>query len=135
MKTFKKLIGVGVVIMGLYAFTPVPQSTEWIVPAKYKAMVNPTDLEDEEGLEIGEELYDKHCKSCHGKEGLGDGTKAKEQKGDLGDFSSEEFQAQSDGDLYYKTAEGRDDMPGFTKKIPDTEEMWYVVNYMRALGE
>ena len=57
-----------------------------MVPAKYKAMVNPTDIEDEEGLEIGEELYDKHCKSCHGKEGLGDGTKAKEQKGDLGDF-------------------------------------------------
>ena len=135
MEFLKKVIAMAVVVFALYAFTSVPQSTEWVVPAKYKSMANPTDLEDEEGLEIGEELYDKHCKSCHGKEGLGDGSKAKEQKGDLGDFSSEEFQAQTDGDLFYKTAEGRDDMPGFTKKIPDTEEMWFVVNYMRALGE
>jgi len=135
MEFLKKMIAVAVVVFALYAFTSVPQSTEWVVPEKYKSMANPTDLADEEGLEIGEELYDKHCKSCHGKEGLGDGSKAKEQKGELGDFSSEEFQAQTDGDLFYKTKEGRDDMPGFTKKIPDEEEMWFVVNYMRALGE
>jgi mono/diheme cytochrome c family protein len=135
MKMIKNLTVIGMLVIGLYAFTTVPQATEWVVPAKYEAMTNPTDPTDDDGLEIGEELYDKHCKSCHGKEGLGDGTKAKEQKGDLGDFSSEEFQAQSDGSLYYKTAEGREDMPGFTKKIPDAEEMWFVVNYMRALGE
>ncbi len=135
MKTIKKITVVGMLVMGLYAFTTIPQATEWVVPAKYEVMANPTDPDDDDGLEIGEELYVKHCKSCHGKEGLGDGTKAKEQKGDLGDFSSEEFQAQSDGSLFYKTAEGREDMPGFTKKIPDVEEMWFVVNYMRTLGE
>ena len=135
MKMIKNLTVIGLLIIGLYAFTTAPLATEWVVPAKYEAMTNPTDPTDDEGLEIGEELYDKHCKSCHGKEGLGDGSKAKEQKGDLGDFSSEEFQAQSDGSLYYKTAEGREDMPGFTKKIPDSEEMWFVVNYMRTLGE
>ena len=56
-------------------------------------------------------------------------------EGDLGDFSSEEFQAQSDGALYYKTVVGRDDMPAYDKKIPDEEERWFVVNYMRSLGE
>jgi mono/diheme cytochrome c family protein len=56
-------------------------------------------------------------------------------KGDLGDFSSEAFQKQSDGALFYKTTIGRDDMPEFAKKIPDDEDRWLVVNYMRALAE
>jgi mono/diheme cytochrome c family protein len=134
MKISKKLIVVCFVIIGAMAFTAVPQE-EWKVPAEYQKMVNPTDAEDEEGLEIGEELYMKHCKSCHGKEGLGDGSKAAEQEGDLGDFSSEEFQAQSDGSMFYKTKIGRLDMPGFEKKITDDEELWFVVNYMKMLGE
>ena len=135
METIKKISIFGVLLIGLYAFTSIPQPSEWVVPAEFKSMANPTDVADEEGLEIGEELYDKHCKSCHGAEGLGDGPKAKEQKGELGDFSSTEFQAQKDGELFYKTKEGRDDMPGFSKKITDEEEMWFVINYMRTLGE
>jgi mono/diheme cytochrome c family protein len=133
MKTLKNILVLGAITFGLFAFTLMQE--EWVVPAKYEAMQNPTDPEDEDGLEIGEELYMEHCKSCHGKEGLGDGSKAEEQEGDLGDFSSEEFQAQSDGALFYKTKIGRDDMPDFSKKISDDEEIWFVVNYMRFLGE
>ena len=111
----------------------VSSSNNWVVPAKYKTMKNPTD--PKEDLTIGKNLYSKHCKSCHGKEGYGDGPKADEQDGDLGDFSSEEFQAQSDGTLFYKTTFGRDDMPEYTKKIPDDEDRWLIVNYMRTLAE
>ena len=135
MKTLKQLIVIGIFSFGLYAFTPIVQSGEWVVPDEYESMVNPTDPAGDDGLEIGEELYMKHCKSCHGKEGLGDGPKAEEQEGELGDFSSEDFQAQSDGSLFYKSKIGRDDMPAFDKKITDDEELWFVVNYMRALGE
>ena len=131
----KNLLVIGIMAFVLFAFTYIPQSEKWEVPDKYQKMQNPTDVEDEEGFEIGEELYMKHCKSCHGKEGLGDGPKAAEQNGELGDFSSEEFQAQKDGALFYKSYIGRDDMPNFEKKIPDSEEMWFVVNYVRSLGE
>lgn len=134
MKTFRNTMIVSVLMLGLFAFTTVDfQSGEWVVPDKYESMKNPTDAEED--LDIGEELYMKHCKSCHGKEGLGDGSKAAEQEGDLGDFSSEEFQAQSDGALFYKTTTGRDDMPNYDKKMPDDEDRWLVVNYMRTLGE
>lgn len=125
----------GAIMLGLYAFNYPSQSGEWVVPDKYKTMKNPTDASDDENLEIGEELYMKHCKSCHGKEGYGDGPKAAEQKGELGDFSDGDFQAQSDGALFYKTTTGRDDMPGYDKKMPDDEDRWLVVNYMRILGE
>jgi mono/diheme cytochrome c family protein len=122
-------------IFTLYAFTTIVQSDEWIVPDEYKVMKNPTDPTDDENLEIGEELYMKHCKSCHGKEGLGDGPKASEQEGELGDFSDEDFQAQSDGALFYKTTFGRDDMPAYDKKMSDDEDRWLVVDFVRTLSE
>jgi mono/diheme cytochrome c family protein len=121
--------------IGLYSFVTVNQDNEWVVPDAANKMENPTDSEDSEDLAIGKSLYNKHCKSCHGKEGYGDGSKAEELDSDPGDFSSEEFQAQTDGALFYKTTEGRDDMPKFDKKIPDAEDRWLIVNYMRTLAE
>lgn len=106
----------------------------WEVPEKYVNMENPTSS-DKESLKYGKSLYSKHCKSCHGKEGLGDGTKAAQLDTPSGDFTEEDFQAQSDGALFYKSREGRDDMPSFKKKIPDAEDMWLIVNYLRTLAE
>jgi mono/diheme cytochrome c family protein len=121
--------------LGFYSFVQIDQSGEWVVPDEAKNVKNPTDATDEENMEIGEELYMKHCKSCHGKEGLGDGSKASEIDGDLGDFTEEGFQAQTDGTLFYKITNGRDDMPNFDKKIADEEDRWLVVNYVRTLAE
>ena len=59
----------------------------------------------------------------------------KESLAVCGDFSSEDFQAQTDGELFYKTTFGRDDMPEYTKKMPDDEDRWLIVNYMRTLSE
>ena len=111
----------------------VANLNKWVVPAKYQTMKNPTDPKVD--LSIGKSLYSKHCKSCHGKEGYGDGPKAEEQEGDLGDFSSVLFQSQTDGALFYKTSFGRDDMPEYTKKMQDDEDRWLIVNYMRTLKE
>ena len=135
MKTSRVVLAFGLILtMGLMSFSLGDQE-KWVVPDNYKKMKNPTDPNDEDGLDVGKGLYDQHCKSCHGKEGLGDGPKAAEQKGDLGDFSSDEFQAQTDGELFYKTKIGRDDMPNFEKKITDDEDLWLVVNYMRTMAE
>jgi len=106
----------------------------WEVPEKYVNMENPTSS-DKESLKYGKSLYSKHCKSCHGKEGLGDGPKAAQLDTPSGDFTEEDFQSQSDGALFYKAREGRDDMPTFKKKIADDEDMWLIINYLRTLGE
>jgi len=132
MKTKSLLLIVSFVGLMFISFSAFDQD-EWVVPDKYEKMKNPTD--PSEDLDIGKDLYNKHCKSCHGKEGYGDGTKADEVEGDLGDFSSAEFQAQSDGALFYKSYIGRNDMPNYEKKIPDEEDVWLIVNYMRTLAE
>jgi mono/diheme cytochrome c family protein len=123
--------------VALYSFTLVYQSKEWVVPETAKKVKNPTDKASKEDLAIGKSLYVKHCQSCHGKEGYGDGTKAKELKGKdlMGDFSSAEFQGQTDGALFYKMTAGRDDMPAFDKKIPDAEDRWLIINYVRTLKQ
>lgn len=132
MKTIKTIFFIGIVSFIFYSFTTIVQE-EWVVPEKYETMKNPTDPAVD--MAIGKSLYNKHCKSCHGKEGYGDGTKADEVEGDLGDFSSAEFQSQTDGALFYKTTFGFEDMPEYTKKMPDDEDRWLIVNYMRTLKE
>ena len=132
MKTVKLVMIIGAISLAFLAFTKIEQD-KWVVPAKYVNMKNPIPAKQDAA--IGKSLYDKHCKSCHGKEGYGDGTKADGLKGDLGDFSSAEFQKQTDGELFYKTTFGRDDMPEYSKKIAEDEDRWLVVNYMRTLKE
>ena len=118
--------------MVIMAFIPLTkQAKPWPVPDNYKAMKNPVKYDKTAAAA----LYSTHCKSCHGKEGLGDGTKAAQLDTKCGDFSAASFQKQSDGSLFYKTSEGRDDMPSFKKKIPDQDDIWQLVHYMRTLAE
>ena len=114
------------------AFIGSPQQpAPWPVPDNYKTMKNTVTYDKT----VAAALYSMHCKSCHGKEGLGDGPKAAQLDTPSGDLSSEAFQKQSDGALFYKTLKGRDDMPGFEKKIPDPEDTWQLVHYMRTFAE
>ena len=73
------------------------------------------------------------CFSCHGKTGAGDGNKAAPLETAMEDMSAAAVQGQSDGELFYKISEGREEMPSFKKKITEKEEVWAVVNYMRTL--
>ena len=126
------LFGMFLVGIIVTAFINAPeQNTPWVVPDKYKTMKNPVTFDKAAAAA----LYSTHCKSCHGKEGLGDGTKAAQLDTPCGDFSTAEFQKQSDGAIFYKTSEGRDDMPSFSKKIPDPDDIWQLVHYIRTLAE
>jgi|SRR3954465_780081 mono/diheme cytochrome c family protein len=114
------------------AFRSVSANDPWVVPDKDANMKNPM-AGDAASLATGKSLWTKHCVSCHGKTGMGDGTKAATLKTHPGDFSKAEFKAQTDGSIFYKTTEGRKDMPSFKKKIPDADDRWALVNYIRTL--
>jgi mono/diheme cytochrome c family protein len=131
MRTTYNLIGLLIASSFLYSFTFF-QTTPWVVPDKYEKMANPVKA-DAESVKAGKALWTKHCQSCHGKTGLGDGTKAAQLDTEVGDLTTAEAQGQSDGALFYKTLEGRDEMPSFKKKIADEEEIWQLVNFVRSL--
>jgi len=115
-----------------FAFTLIQQPKPWPVPDKVAKTPNPVKS-NSESISAGKALYNLHCSSCHGKKGLGDGSKAAQLKTTPQDMSKSELQSQSDGALFYKISEGRDDMPSFKKKIPDAEDIWSLVNFVRTL--
>ncbi len=131
MKMKYYLIGLLMISSAFFSFTYY-QTKPWAVPEKNATMANPVKS-DAETIKVGKEMWTKHCVSCHGKTGAGDGTKAAKLETPMEDISTSAVQGQSDGELYYKIVEGRDEMPTFKKKIPDAEDIWSVVNYIRTL--
>ena len=136
---FKQFFIIGALLLGgfvLVSMTLIKTDTQdtWEVPAKYKKMKNPyASTADSDN--IGRIMYSKHCKSCHGTKGKGDGKKAANLDTAVGDFTDGSFQSQTDGELYYKSFFGRDDMPSFQKKITSDEDQWLLINYLRKLSE
>lgn len=132
----KKILVILTVAMGLtgISFTVINNQPKkpWLVPDNFKNMKNPI-ASNATSIADGKALYNTHCKSCHGSKGLGDGSKAAQLKTEPGDFSKADFQSQTDGTLFYKISEGRDDMPNFKKKMPEADERWSLVNFMRTL--
>lgn len=136
-RTLRNLIGSAVVIMTsvvLFSFV-APQEQKagapWVIPANYKSMANPQKGKgDPENT--GKLLFAKHCKSCHGATGLGDGPKAGSMDTKIKSFKDGKFQAQTDGEIYFQSFMDRD-MKSFEKKIPAVEDRWAIVNYIRTL--
>lgn len=137
-KSINNILGIAAVMLLAFVFMAfaLPQDQKkgaaWDIPSKYVKMENPY-AGDADLVKVGKMLYSKHCKSCHGNLGLGDGPKAKQLETFPGDFSSEDFQAGTDGELYYKSIIGRDEMPNYEKKITEEEDRWAIINYLRTL--
>ena len=108
----------------------VAQPKPWVVPANFKSMKNPI-AQSETSTKAGLAVYTKNCASCHGKTGLGDGVKARALKNFPGDFSKPDFQSLADGEIFYKTKTGRDEMPKYEGKLTDND-IWNIVNYLRT---
>lgn len=102
----------------------------WVVPEEYKEMINPTEA-DKSSLSTGKSLYAQHCKNCHGKQGKGDGLTAKTLNALPSDLSLDDLDTQKDGEIYYKTKVGREEMPAF-KDLVSEEDIWHLVNYVRT---
>lgn len=105
----------------------------WTIPAKYKTMKSTIKAGDASINSVGKDLYNKHCKSCHGAKGLGDGPKSASLKTLVPSFNDKKFKAQADGDVYFQSMVGRDEMPNFEKKITDEADRWAVIAYIKGL--
>ena len=105
----------------------------WVIPAKYKSMKSTVKAGDPSITTDGKSLFAQHCKSCHGSKGLGDGPKSATLKTLIPSFAEAKFKAQADGDVYFQSFVGRDEMPNFEKKITDEADRWAIVAYIKSL--
>jgi mono/diheme cytochrome c family protein len=135
MKNFKNFMFVFAIMLGasfLLASMTTLAPKPWPVPDKFKTMKNAkAGVKDTEN--VGKTLFDQHCKSCHGAKGAGDGKKAAELSTEMRSFATADVQKQTDGELYYKSFIGRDEMPNFEKKVASEGDRWLIINYIRTM--
>jgi Cytochrome c. len=137
MKSFQiKLMTISMGMLFVFSFSTIIQAQTagvWNIPAKYKTMKNPV-AKSKESVANGKDLYAKHCKSCHGTAGLGDGPKAASLDVTCSDFSSKKFQALADGEIFFQMSEGKGKMPSFKKLIPEDNDRWGLIHYLRTMA-
>jgi len=137
-KTMKSLSALIAMTCLLFMTTSVlagdgkPAGKPWACPDKDAKVESPVKP-DAATLETGKAVWSQHCKSCHGKTGKGDGTKAETIEISCGDFTSDTYKKKSAGELFWKTSEGRKPMPSFKQKLSDVER-WSVIMYTKTLN-
>ena len=129
----------GAVLMALVLAAGTARGDEWKAPEADRLRSNPVATTPAT-LQKGRALYQKHCATCHGDKGLGDGAAAPfnaEKPPSLADPKG--APALTDGEILWKITTGRKEegevlMPAMAQKIPAEEDRWKVVSFVRTLA-
>ncbi|MBI1871317.1 MAG: cytochrome c [Chlamydiae bacterium] len=81
----------------------------------------------------GQEIYDKKCKSCHGKTGEGNPVMGKALKIDPALLPLKDLK-KTDEELTVIIRDGKNKMPAFKGKVPD-DEISHIVQYIRSFSK
>ncbi len=89
---------------------------------------------DESSIEEGRKLYLRHCASCHGPSGKGDGSMAL-AGGTPANLTDETWDhGSSDGEIFVVIRDGTSsDMEPYKDRLTENQ-MWQLVNYIRSLS-
>ena len=124
-------VAVGIIVLTVTSIAGARAQDVWKAPPEAKNLKNP-QAATPDSVAAGKKLADKNCVSCHGQQGKGDGPVAAALKPPKPeDFASPRVKAESDGELFWKTTNGRGTMPPY-KHLPD-KDRWDLVNYIRSL--
>ena len=89
---------------------------------------------DESSVGEGRKIYLRHCASCHGPSGKGDGSMAL-AGGTPSNLTDEIWDhGSSDGEIFVVIREGSSsDMEAYKDKLTE-KQIWQLVNYIRSLA-
>jgi mono/diheme cytochrome c family protein len=117
---------------------------EWDAPPEARALANPLNPTNPEHLKKGRGLFVRHCVTCHGEQGRGDGPSARLHARRSGyqprDLSRSDVQTGlTDGEIFWKIGagwrpKGRIVMPGVGNEVSEGDR-WTLVLYVRSLGQ
>ena len=94
---------------------------------------NPEPKTDET-IDAGKKLYQRHCASCHGPNGKGDGGMAL-AGGTPSDLTDETWDyGSTDGEIFVVIRDGvSSDMLAYKDKLNE-KQIWQIVHYLRSIG-
>lgn len=92
------------------------------------------EADNTETIEAGKKLYARHCASCHGPNGKGDGGMAL-SGGEPSDLTDEKWDyGSTDGEIFVAIRDGvSSDMLAYKDKLNE-KQIWQVVTFLRSLG-
>jgi mono/diheme cytochrome c family protein len=112
----------------------------WELPEDADKTKNPVAA-TAESIAKGKELYLErtkgNCVFCHGDTGAGNEANLAKLHRKPADLTNKErMTAMTDGEVFWKITKGINGiMPAGEKRMPDAEERWHVVNYVRTLAK
>ena len=115
------------------------ETRKWTAPDEDKARVNPVEATPAALLK-GRALYQKHCASCHGDKGKGDGPAESYEVEPATDLTEPALQERlTDGEILWKITTGLKSgtdviMPSIAQRVPAEEDRWKLVHFMRTLS-
>jgi len=110
----------------------------WELPEDADKTKNPVAATPE-SIAKGKELYlareKGNCIFCHGETGAGNEASMPRLRRKPADLTNKErMSVMSDGELFWKITKGiLGIMPAGERKMPEAEERWHVVNYIKTL--
>ena len=112
----------------------------WELPEDADKTKNPVEA-TAESIEKGKALFlDRNkgnCIFCHGETGAGNEANFARLRRKPADLTNKErMTAMTDGEVFWKITKGINGiMPAGERKMPEAEERWHVVNYVRTLAK
>lgn len=122
----KSLFTVAVILFAAFMNSP------WKAPDWADEMKNPR-VGEADAITEGEDLYFSYCWSCHGEDGIGHGPASHTIDTTPADLTSTTVQQQTDGALYWKMSNGRNDMAPYEGVLSE-DQRWALVTYIRTLS-
>jgi len=129
---------IAAVLLGFFVFVWVliaqqtPPPAESKVPPEAAQKANPVKPTPE-SIAKGKKVYAIDCALCHGENG--DGKNDMDIK-NVPDLTNADVQKNStDGEWFYIIRKGKGDMPPEEASRAKDEEVWNLVNYIRAFGK
>jgi mono/diheme cytochrome c family protein len=114
---------------GLLIFSTGILGQEWSVPENRKGRLSPFKFTDQT-RENGAKAYSVYCASCHGAPGRGNIINLVPPPPDP---ATDKFQKNSDGEIFFKITEGRQQMPSF-RNVLISDEIWDIISFLRSFN-
>ena len=127
MSTLYKTVTVLLIFMG----TTLHAQEKWIAPESSKQIKSPLP-NTSESIANGQKTYKALCVACHGDFGKGDGVAAAGLTPKPTNFTTKEFQNQTDGEVFWKLTKGRGVMASYEGML-SKEKRWEIVAYLKSL--
>ena len=109
------------------------QEDRWKAPDAAKDLKNPVPGADKgESALQGARIFKTRCMICHGAQGKGDGIGGKALDPRPQNLTSAMVQGQTDGEIFWKITNGRNDMIKWGPILTE-EQRWDLVNFVRTL--